>query len=97
REYAHLYPQHVAGLVPVDGIVAIGAPGRAGRGAPDPTAMTGPQGMKARETMIRGMFTPATPAAVQQHVLKMMLAPSEATASGAMLATFDSADLNNEV
>jgi pimeloyl-ACP methyl ester carboxylesterase len=97
REYVRLYPQHVAGLVPVDGIVTIGAAGRAGRGAPDPTAMIGPQGMKNRETMIRGMFTPATPAAIQQHVLKMMLAPPEATASGAMLATFDSADLNNEV
>ena len=97
REYARLYPQHVAGLVPVDGLLIIGAGGRAGRGAPDPAAMTGPQGMKARETMIRGMFTPATPAAIQQHVLKMMLAPPEATASGAMLATFDTANLNNEV
>ena len=51
--------------------------------------------MKAREAMIRGMFTPATSAAVQQHVLKMMLAPPEATASGAMIATFDTADLND--
>jgi pimeloyl-ACP methyl ester carboxylesterase len=97
REYARMHPQRVAGLVPVDGLLIIGGPGRAGRGAPDPAAMTGPQGMKARETMIRGMFTPATPAAIQQHVLKMMLAPPEATASGAMLATFDTANLNNEV
>ena len=107
REYARMYPQHVAGLVPVDGIVLIGAPpgpppqGKAvqgtGRGAPDPAAMRGPEGMKAREAMIRGMFTPATPAAVQQHVLKMMLAPPEATASGAMLATFDSANMNDFV
>ena len=98
REYARLYPQHVAGLVPVDGILAVGATGRGGRGGPpDPATMVGPQGMQARETMIRGMFTPSTPAAVQQHVLKMMLAPPEATASGAMIATFASADLNNEV
>ena len=97
REYARLYPQRVAGLVPVDGLLIIGGAGRAGRGAPDPAAMTGPQGMKARETMIREMFTPATPAAIQQHVLKMMLAPPETTASGAMLATFDTANLNNEV
>jgi pimeloyl-ACP methyl ester carboxylesterase len=48
--------------------------------------------MKAREAMIRGMFTPATPAAIQQHVLKMMLAPPEATATGAMIATFDSSN-----
>ncbi|HSP68566.1 MAG TPA: alpha/beta hydrolase [Bryobacteraceae bacterium] len=98
REYARMYPKHVAGLVPVDGLLIIGAAGRGGRGgAPDPAAMTGPEGMKARETMIRGMFTPATPAAIQQHVLKMMLAPPEATAVGAMNATFDSSSLNNDV
>jgi len=94
REYARMYPAHVAGLVPVDGLLLIGG---TGRGGPNPAAMTGPEGMKAREAMIRGMFTPATPAAVEQHVLKMMLAPPEATASGAMTATFDSASLNNEV
>ena len=93
-----MYPKHVAGLVPVDGLLIIGAAGRGGRGgAPDPAAMTGPEGMKARETMIRGMFTPATPAAIQQHVLKMMLAPPEVTAVGAMNATFDSSSLNNDV
>jgi pimeloyl-ACP methyl ester carboxylesterase len=108
REYARMYPQHVAGLVPVDGIVLIGAPpgpppagkavqGKGRGGPPNPAAMTGPEGMKAREAMIRGMFTPATPAAIQQHVLKMMLAPPEATASGAMLATFDSANMNDFV
>lgn len=104
REYTRLYPQHVVGLVPVDGLLAIsGGPppakgGQAGRGgAPNPAAMTGPDGMKAREAMIRGMFTPATPAAIQQHVLKMMLAPPEATASGAMIATFAATDLNDFV
>ena len=96
REYARLYPKHVVGLVPVDGLLFLST-GGAGRGAPNPAAMTGPDGMKAREAMIRGMFTPATPAAVQQHVLKMMLAPPEATASGAMIATFDTADLNDFV
>jgi len=100
REYARLYPKHVVGLVPVDGLVLIssgGPPQANGRGAPNPAAMTGPDGIKAREAMIRGMFTPATPAAVQQHVLKMMLAPPEATASGAMIATFDTASLNGFV
>jgi pimeloyl-ACP methyl ester carboxylesterase len=96
REYARMYPQHVAGLVPVDGLLLIAA-GGAGRGAPNPAAMTGPEGMKAREAMIRGMFTPATPAGVEQHVLKMMLAPPESTASGAMLATFETASLNDYV
>ena len=51
--------------------------------------MRGPEGPKNREAMIRGMFTPATPAALQDHVLKMMLAAPEATAYGAMVATFD--------
>ena len=97
REYTRMYPQHVVALVPVDGLLGI-TQGRGGRGgAPNPAAMTGPEGMKARENMILGMFTPATPAAIQQHVLKMMLAPSESTAAGAMTATFESADLNNAV
>ncbi len=94
REYAHLYPQNVAGLVAVDGLLLVGG---SGRGAPNPAAMTGPEGMKARETMIRGMFTPSTPAAVEQHVLKMMLAAPEATAAGAMQATFDASSFNDEV
>jgi len=96
REYARLYPKHVVGLVPVDGLLFLST-GGAGRGAPNPAAMTGPDGMKAREAMIRGMFTPATPAAVQQHVLRMMLAPPEATASGAMIATFETTPLNDFV
>ena len=95
REYARLYPQHVAAMVPVDGLLLVG--GGSGRGAPNPAAMTGPEGMKARETMIRGMFTPMTPAAVEQHVLKMMLAAPEATAAGAMRATFDAASINDQV
>src|SRR5436190_20635679 len=36
REYARLYPQRVAGLVPVDGLLIIGGAAK-GRGAPDPT------------------------------------------------------------
>ena len=99
REYARLYPKHVVGLVPVDGLLQVSklVPGATAPGVPNPAAMSGPDGMKARETMIRGMFTPATPAAVEQHVLKMMLAPPETTASGAMIATFDSANLNDFV
>jgi pimeloyl-ACP methyl ester carboxylesterase len=99
REYAVMYPKRVVGLVPVDGLLRISAPAGQGkgRGAPDPAAMTGPGGMQARETMIRGMFTPATPAAIQQHVLKMMLAAPESTALGAMVATFDSASLSDAV
>jgi pimeloyl-ACP methyl ester carboxylesterase len=47
--------------------------------------------------MIRGMFTPATPKPLQEHVLKMMLAAPEATAYGAMVATFDPKIWGNDV
>ena len=51
--------------------------------------MTRSEGLKAREKMIRGMFTPQTPPALQQQILKMMLGTPEATANGAMAAVFD--------
>jgi len=51
--------------------------------------MAGPEGKKARENMIRGMFSASTTPAMQEHILSMMLAPPEATAVGAMNATFD--------
>jgi pimeloyl-ACP methyl ester carboxylesterase len=88
RQYAHSYPEHVAGLVAVDGPIdmrAFAAPA-SGQGLPP---VTGPDGLKTRETMIRSMFTPNTPAPVQQHVLSMMLAAPEATAAGAMAAVFE--------
>src|SRR5207244_3427589 len=46
-------------------------------------------GRKARENMIRSMFTPQTPPALQQQILEMMLKAPEATAAGAMAAMFD--------
>ncbi|MEO8255763.1 MAG: alpha/beta hydrolase [Acidobacteriota bacterium] len=90
RHYARLYPQHVAGLVAVDGpLVMTGFGGGARAGGPP--QMTGPEGLKAREGMIRGMFTPQTPPALQQQILAMMLKAPEATAAGAMAAMFDPA------
>jgi len=80
RQYARLYPQHVTALVAVDGPLDM-------RQFPanfKPPSLTGPEGLKAREGMIRGMFTPQTPADVQQKVLAMMLKAPEATAIGAM-------------
>jgi pimeloyl-ACP methyl ester carboxylesterase len=101
RQYARMYPRHVVALVAVDGLLPAPAANRAakgdGRGAPNPASMSGPDGIQAREAMIRGMFTPATPAAVEQHVLKMMLAAPEATAIGAMSATFDASSRNEAV
>jgi pimeloyl-ACP methyl ester carboxylesterase len=87
RQYARLYPKHVAALVAVDGPLDL-------RGFADnfkPPSVAGPEGLKAREGMIRGMFTPQTPPALQQKVLDMMLKAPEATAAGAMSAMFDPA------
>jgi pimeloyl-ACP methyl ester carboxylesterase len=89
RQYAHLFPGHVAGLVAVDGPLDM-------RGFPPPNfsappPVTGPDGLKTRETMIRSMFVPTTAPAIQDHVLKMMLGPPEAAAAGAMAAMFDPA------
>ncbi len=85
RQYARKYPSHVVGLVAVDGPLDM-----RGFGAGfTPPAMTGPEGLKAREGMIRGMFTPKTPEPVQKHVLAMMLAAPEATATGAMRSILD--------
>jgi pimeloyl-ACP methyl ester carboxylesterase len=88
RQYAHLYPDRVAGLVAVDGPLDLRAfpPPQAGQGPPP---MTGPEGLQAREGMIRSMFVPETPAPLQEHILHMMLGAPEATAAGAMAAMFD--------
>jgi pimeloyl-ACP methyl ester carboxylesterase len=87
REYAHLFPNHVAGLVAVDGPLDMRGFPPPEFGAPPP--VTGPEGLQMRETMIRSMFVPATSPAIQDHVLKMMLGAPEATAAGAMAAMFD--------
>ena len=89
RQYVHNYPNHVAGLVAVDGPLdmrAFGVP-QAGQGGPP--QMTGAEGLKAREGMIRGMFVATTPEPLQKHILDMMLGAPEATANGAMAAVFD--------
>jgi pimeloyl-ACP methyl ester carboxylesterase len=92
REYQLLYPQHVAGMVLVDGIVPV--PGAPSGFTPPP--LTGAEGLKAREGMIRGMFSASTSAPLQDHILKMMLGAPEATAVGAMNATFDPSWLSAE-
>jgi pimeloyl-ACP methyl ester carboxylesterase len=87
RQYAHLYPQRVAGLVAVDGPLDLRAFGELPPGFPPP--LTGPEGRTAREGMIRSMFSAETPPALQEKILTMMLAAPEATAVGAMNAMFD--------
>ncbi len=92
-QYARLYPQHTAALVFVDGLVNLPA----GVKGPDPSQMFGSDGLKAREAMIRGMFSESTTPDVQKHILSMMLAAPPSTASGAMQATFDPANWKDDV
>lgn len=90
--YARLYPQHVASLVFVDGVMLAG-PSASGRGA----TMGGPDGSKNREAMIQRFFVAGTPPAVREKVLHMMLGAPEATAVGAMNATFEQAGLTEQI
>lgn len=95
--YARLYPKHTAALVFVDGLMATG---QNGGGAAPPNmgaSMGGEQGRKNRETMVRGMFSASTTPAMQTRILDMMLGAPEATAVGAMNATFEPAGQTNEV
>jgi pimeloyl-ACP methyl ester carboxylesterase len=92
-QYARLYPQHTAALVFVDGGVNL----RAGGPLPDATKMAGPDGLKAREAMIRSMFSASTTPDEQKHILSMMLSAPESTAVGAMQATFDPANWKGDV
>jgi pimeloyl-ACP methyl ester carboxylesterase len=92
RQYARLYPANVAALVPVDGMLHLSGTGA----APNPERMKGPTGMQNREAMIRGMFGKSATPAVQDHILKMMLAPPESTAYQAMTATFATTNWTEE-
>jgi pimeloyl-ACP methyl ester carboxylesterase len=85
RQYARLFPEHVAGLVAVDGPLDMRGFGEGFK----PPSLEGPEGLKAREGMIRGMFTPNTPPALQEKILAMMLKAPEATAEGAMRSILD--------
>jgi pimeloyl-ACP methyl ester carboxylesterase len=86
--YARLYPQHTGALVFVDGLMPTpGASPNAGMGA----IMAGPGGRANRENMIHGFFSPSTTPAMQTKILDMMLGAPEATAVGAMNASFDAA------
>ena len=93
RQYARLYPARVAGLIAVDGPLDM----RQFPGDFKPPALTGPEGLKAREGMIRSMFTPQTPPDLQQKILTMMLKAPEATAIGAMGSMMDPALRKDDV
>ena len=89
RQYARLFPQHVAALVLVDGpmIDPAAVPAFAGLGE----RFKGPDVGKTRLEFIRGMFTPMTTPELRARIEKMMTAPPDATAAGAMTAMADPA------
>ena len=89
RQYALMHPDHVAGLVAVDGPLDLRAfPPEIAKQMPD---VTGPNGLEARKTMIRGLFVATTPPGLQARIMTMMLAPSAAMAAQAQAAMFDPA------
>ncbi len=94
-QYARLYPKHAAALVFVDGVAAI--PKNAAKDLPSAEKLSGPEGLKAREAMIRGMFSSATTQETQNHILSMMLGAPEETAVGAMKAILDTAIWKEDV
>ena len=91
RQYTLMYPERVAGLVLVDGLVQLAGAEPVAR-----PRMIGPEGQRMREGIARGMASTATPE-VQDQIVKMMLATSEATADGAMVATWDQSSWTNDV
>jgi pimeloyl-ACP methyl ester carboxylesterase len=93
-QYARMFPDHTAALVFVDGLVRIGT---GAASAPNPQQFAGSDGRKARENMIRGMFSASTTPAMQSHILNMMLGAPEATAVGAMKATWGFPSPKDEV
>lgn len=79
-------PERVKAIVAVDAVFLDAA---SARKIKDPSErFAGPTGLDAREKMVRSMFTPATPKAVQEQVLKAMLGAPETVAVGAMRNMF---------
>ena len=94
-QYARLYPQHAVAMVFVDGPVTM--PRSASGRSFSTEQFSGPNGLKARETMIRSMFSLATTPEIQKHILSMMLGAPAETAVGAMQAMLDPAIWKEEV
>jgi len=89
RQYARLFPQHTVAVVFVDGVIV--QPDQIQRFWSNGVNSEGPNGPKFREQLIRSMFSVSTTPPVQKHILSMMLAAPEATASGAAKSLADPA------
>ena len=81
RRYALTYPAHVAGLVVVDGNFLL-----ADNGVPSATTLRAAGDRAIREKAIRHLFHETTPPDLQQRLLQMMLATSDAVAADSLVA-----------
>jgi len=87
-QYARKYPEHVAALALIDGVVRKGDSAAAYVSLSE--RMRGPDGLKFREAFVRGLFM-KTPPEMQTAVLKITQSTPEATAVGAMASMGDPA------
>jgi pimeloyl-ACP methyl ester carboxylesterase len=87
RQYARMFPQHVAVLVLVDGTVL--DPKSVAQFAGVVDLFKGPDVQKTRRDFIHGMLTPAASPELQTKIEKMMMIAPDSTAAGAMAAMAD--------
>jgi len=89
REYALDYPEHVAGLVAVDGPLDV-------RPLADFPGAGQPLTREVRSNLIDSMFVPATTPELRAQIKAVMLGTSDATAAGAGAAMFDPANQSDK-
>jgi pimeloyl-ACP methyl ester carboxylesterase len=80
--FARRHREQATALVAVD--AAFSDPRSAARSKVKGRSFLGPEALKAREAIIRGMFSAATMQATREHVLRVMLAVPEDVADGAI-------------
>ena len=80
--FARRHPEQVTALVAVD--AAFSDPQSAARSKAQGRSFLGPEALKARESIIQGMFSAATTPAMREHILQVMLAAPEEVADGAI-------------
>lgn len=85
--FARRHPEQVTALVAVD--AAFSDAQSAARAQVKGRSFLGPDALKARESIVRGMFSTATMPATREHILRVMLATPDEVANGAILGMRD--------
>jgi len=80
--FARRHPEQVTAVVAVD--AAFSDPQSAARAQLRGRSFLGPDALKTREAIVRGMFSAATTRAMREHILQVMLAVPEDVADGAI-------------